>query len=60
MVPKTGASLSCHPLSFVLSSCRSSITTPDVVWSCRKTEPWLQKDAFTTRGKDARLAQQND
>lgn len=51
MVPKTGASLSCRPLSFFLSSRRSSIATHDAVWSCRKMEPWLQKDAITARRK---------
>lgn len=60
MVPKIGASLSCRPLSFVLSSCRLSNTTRDAVCSCRKIERWLQKDASTARGKGARLAQQDD
>ncbi|WP_175007271.1 hypothetical protein [Burkholderia lata] len=60
MAPKTGASLSCRPLSFVLISRRSSIPTHDAVWSCRKIQPQLQKDAFIARRKGAYLAQQDD
>ncbi|VWB25628.1 hypothetical protein BLA13014_00929 [Burkholderia aenigmatica] len=60
MVPKTGASLSCNSASFVLLSRRSSIATHDAVWSCRKMEPWLQKDVFIASRKGARLAPKND
>ncbi len=60
MVPKTGASLSCPPLSFVLSSRRSSIVTRDAEWSRRKMKPWQKKEVFIASRKDARLAQKND
>lgn len=60
MVPKTGASLSCASLSFVLLSRRSQIATRDAVRSCRKMESWLQKNVFIVRRKGACLVQQVD